>query len=104
MTQAERPQTVEGRLDFDEALRWFGWPRESVCDMPWPAACKNCNLVTEDPDAYFYPPGTDVDSLTYDAQCYGTGDVHEPMTWPDFVERAKRWTAYVMRMERETNR
>jgi hypothetical protein len=71
---------------------------ESLCGMPWPAECRYCDLITEDPDAYFVPTDLEADQWT---GCVGSpSGMHEPMEWPDYLERAKRWTAHVMRLKR----
>jgi hypothetical protein len=59
----------------------FGHDEEpTICDgMPWPARCRWCDLVTEDPDAYFAPPDSDPEVISYRYVCYGSpSDLHEP--------------------------
>lgn len=49
-----------------------------VADMPWPASCRHCPLVTEDPDAFFRPNDWDPDSIPDDVACPGSpSGVHE---------------------------
>ena len=43
---------------------------KAVCGgMPWPARCRYCDLVTEDPDAFFWPPGADEETLPDSYRC-----------------------------------
>lgn len=55
------------------------WDRAIGGDGPrWPARCRNCDLVTEDPDAYFYPRDWDEDMVPEDRRCLASPDgVHE---------------------------
>jgi hypothetical protein len=53
----------------------------TICGgMPWPARCRWCDLVTEDPDGFFCPSDSDVEVVGEPYRCPGspTG-LHEPM-------------------------
>jgi hypothetical protein len=47
-------------------------PPERVAGMPWPATCDDCNLSTEDPDAY----AVDDEEVTPERCCPLTGTEH----------------------------
>lgn len=55
------------------------WDRAALDGtVRWPARCRNCTLVTEDPDAYFHPRDWDGETLPLDRQCLASPDlVHE---------------------------
>lgn len=57
-----------------------------VAGMPWPASCRHCDLVTEDPDAYFLPTDWDEDDLPWEARCPAADYemAHEVRTLDDF--------------------
>ena len=52
---------------------------ERLTGFRWPARCLHCDLVTEDPDAYFRPADWDDEMADEWTRCYSspTG-VHEP--------------------------
>ena len=56
---------------------------EELTGFRWPAECLYCDLVTEDPDAYFRPKDFDEDEADAWTQCYAspTG-LHEPQPVP----------------------
>lgn len=49
-------------------------PERTVAGMPWPVRCRVCGLVTEDPDAFFFPPDFDAEMIPEDCRCPGTTD------------------------------
>ncbi len=50
-----------------------------VAGMPWPARCRYCDLVTEDPDAHFWSPDGDEDTLPESYRCLASpSGLHEP--------------------------
>lgn len=56
-----------------------------VADMPWPASCRHCNLVTEDPDAYFWPTAEDMEEMDDWLWCPSSpSHVHEARTLVDY--------------------
>lgn len=73
-----------------------------VAGMPWPAMCRHCDLVTEDPDAYFYPADWDEDDVADEHRCISPdalGGLHDPVTvqhlvdfWWTKAPRARRVT------------
>ena len=52
---------------------------EKLTGFRWPARCLHCDLVTEDPDAYFLPDDVDDELISDDQRCWDspTG-LHEP--------------------------
>ena len=58
---------------------------KAVCGgMPWPARCRYCDLVTEDPDAHFWPPGADEEVLPESYRCAASPSrLHEPASLLD---------------------
>jgi len=59
--------------------RWHSGGNIGPFGQPWPARCLNCDLVTEDPDAFFMPPGGDEEVVDERYLCpfVGTNGLHE---------------------------
>lgn len=60
------------------------WPAKRVAGQPWPAKCRHCGLLTEDPNGFFQP--TDLDSLGPSYECPSADapdELHElERRWP----------------------
>ena len=53
-------------------------PDRDLHGARWPARCRNCSLVTEDPDGFFYPADWDEDTVPDERRCpTSPGNVHE---------------------------
>ena len=44
-------------------------PEPTLCGKPWPARCRYCSLVTQDPDAFFVPVEWAEDSGDFNYEC-----------------------------------
>lgn len=81
MTDLFDPLTPANPAAVAPKCRRHQWERSVAGGMPWPARCVHCPLVTEDPDAYFYPRDWDEENIPYERLCPVSPDgVHEADT------------------------